>query len=144
MTFKVGDKVRVAANTNGGHNEFEGEIMEISNGYHYVHNNDVCGSNGDIYPSKYKYSWAVRDSQIGGFTLLETKTNKMDILKKLALTLKGEPEKSFIKAEITSSDDLLTDEGQKIFLSWLLKKQGTDFKKEGVDVLLADKEEEAK
>lgn len=60
----------------------------------------------------------------------------MNITEKFLLAFKKEPEKSFRKAGITNGDDLLTDEGQQVFLSWLLQKHGSDFKSEVVDGLL--------
>jgi hypothetical protein len=55
------------------------------------------------------------------------------------LSLAKEPQKSFWKAGITNGDDLLTDEGAKVFLSWLLhNKFSEDFKKDVVDDLLKD------
>ncbi len=62
----------------------------------------------------------------------------MDIKEKFQLAFKSEPEKSFRKAGVTNGDDYLTDDGQKIFLSWLLKKHGTEFKTEVVDELLKE------
>lgn len=57
-------------------------------------------------------------------TKLEDKKVKKDmsIIEKFALSLKSEPEKTYRKTGITDSRDILTDEGQKIFLTWLLKK----------------------
>jgi hypothetical protein len=57
---------------------------------------------------------------------------------KFLLAFKSEPDRSFRKAGITNGDDFLTDDGQKIFLSWLLKKHGDDFKTAVVDDLLAE------
>jgi secreted Zn-dependent insulinase-like peptidase len=51
----------------------------------------------------------------------------------------GSRKKSFRKAEITSVYDLLTDEGQKTFLTWLLHSDYADeFKTDVVDGLLKD------
>lgn len=61
-----------------------------------------------------------------------------------ALAFKAEPEKSFRKAGITNGDDFLTDDGQKIYLSWLLKQNGADFKKEVVDPILEQMDKETK
>lgn len=73
---------------------------------------------------------------------LVNKINKnitMNIIEKFKLALKSEPQKSFRKAGITNGDDILTEDGQKIFLSWLLnEKYAADFKKEVVDGLLED------
>lgn len=70
----------------------------------------------------------------------ETKlTNKiMKITEKFTLALTPEPQRSFRKAGITNGDNILTDEGAKIFLTWLLKENEDAFKKEVVDGLLEE------
>lgn len=68
--------------------------------------------------------------------------SNMTLREKFALAFKGEPEKSFIKAGVMNSDESLTSDGQSLFLAFLLKKHGADFKKEVIDPILA--EEEAK
>ncbi len=68
--------------------------------------------------------------------------NMSDIKEKFALIFKAEPEKSFRKAGITDGDDLLTEDGQSIFIKWLLDKNGNDFKKEVVDELLKKEKDE--
>lgn len=72
--------------------------------------------------------------------IIEQNKNKMNIKEKFALLRKGEPEKSFFKLGVTDKEDTLTTEGQAIFLGWLLKKHGAEFKTEVVDPLLADEE----
>lgn len=71
----------------------------------------------------------------------EDKEKKSISLKeKFILTYIKEPQKSFRKANITNSDDLLTNEGGQVFLSWLLhKKYAKEFKEEVVDSLLKQK-----
>lgn len=59
-------------------------------------------------------------------------------LEKFALAFKKEPQKSFRKAGITNGDDILTDQGSRLFLTWLLSKHEMDFKKEVVDPILKD------
>lgn len=65
-----------------------------------------------------------------------------DILSKAALAFKKEPEKSFRKAGITNGDDMLTDEGAKIYLSWMLQKNAGDFLKEVVTPMLQEMKDE--
>ncbi len=65
----------------------------------------------------------------------------MNLKEKFAIAFKGEPEKSFIKAGVMNTDESLTADGQALFLAFLLKKQGSEFKTEVVDPIL---EEEAK
>ena len=70
--------------------------------------------------------------------------NKVNIKEQFLLAITSEPQKSFRKAGITNGDDLLTDDGQKVFLSWLLKLNQDAFKKEVVDPILADMKDEKK
>lgn len=77
--------------------------------------------------------------KIQHFKLLETNQNKIMNIKELfALSFKKEPQKSFVKAGITDSNDMLTTDGQEIFLTYLLNKNGDAFKTEVVDALLAE------
>ena len=64
----------------------------------------------------------------------------MNIKEKFVLAITPEPQKSFRKAGITNGDDLLTEDGMNIFLSWLLKKNQDDFKEKVVDGLLKDED----
>ncbi len=70
--------------------------------------------------------------------------NNMNITEKFALMFKAEPQKSFIKAGITDSNDVLTADGTTVFLSWLLKKNADAFKTEVVDPMLADEAKDCK
>lgn len=83
-------------------------------------------------------------SGIGSHYKLEiiSENNMLNIKEKMALIFKGEPEKSFIKAGVMNVDETLTSDGEDIFMAWLLKKNGDDFKKEVVDPILADQGEE--
>lgn len=72
---------------------------------------------------------------------LENKTMSK-ITEKFALALLPEPKKSFRKAGITNGDNLLTEDGMKIFLSWLLTQNEDKFKTEVVDNLLEDKKDD--
>jgi len=71
--------------------------------------------------------------------------NKMNIKEKFVLALTKEPQKSFRKVGITNGDDILTDDGEKVFISWLLhSKFAEEFKKDVVVDMLKElrKEEE--
>jgi len=67
-----------------------------------------------------------------------TKTFMSSIIERAKLASKSEPQKSFQKAGITDSGDNLTSEGRDVFLNWLLQKHGAEFKKEVVEVILAE------
>lgn len=75
-------------------------------------------------------------------TLIEpTMSDKatMTVKEKFLLGLTKEPQKSFRKAGITNGDDMLTPEGQGIFLTWLLnEKYADEFKTAVVDGLLEE------
>ncbi len=69
-----------------------------------------------------------------------TPSTMTSVTEKFKLAFMKEPEKSFRKSGITNGDDFLTEDGVQVFLGWLLKKHGDDFKKEVVDDLLASDE----
>lgn len=129
--FKVGDRVR---RTNG--DCYKG----------IADDNEFCeGETGVIVRTYGIYSDVLVDGKgintRNGYTnieLISNSTSMQNITEKFTTLFKSEPEKSFRKAGITNGDDLLTEDGQTIFLSYLLKKNGEDFKKEVVDPILAE------
>lgn len=67
------------------------------------------------------------------------KTNNikhMNLIEKAKLIAKGEPEKSFIKSEVMTMAGDFTQEGQQLFLTFLVAKYGDDFKKEVIDPIM--------
>jgi len=121
--MKEGDKIKVV-NKISGHSYAIGHVDTIvqvaaSGGklIYYL----AAGTGGYLYGSDMKLI-----------------NNKMKTTEKFVLAFKSEPEKSFRKAGLTNGDDLLTEDGVKIFLGWLLRKNGDDFKNEVVDDLLKD------
>ena len=101
----------------------------------------------------YSFDYAVYfdDEYNGKFELINKEddksslTNKnMNIKEKFNQLFLKEPEKSFRKVGITDESDILTEDGQNIFLSWLLKQKGEQFKKEIVDKLLEEDKKEDK
>ncbi len=58
---------------------------------------------------------------------------------KFVLLTTKEPEKTYRKAGLVDGDNLLNDEGAKIFLTWLLGKN-PEFKTEVADALVEEKE----
>ena len=128
MTFKVGDEVKLKESTRGTYSGWRGQRLYIT-------------SERKMSGSEYYYDTRRADGNTGGAyeSDLELITNTMTNIKEsFALAFKAEPEKSFRKAGITNGDDFLTTDGQHIFLSWLLKKHGEEFKKDVVDGLLED------
>lgn len=65
----------------------------------------------------------------------------MSLKQKFVSMFLNEPEKTFREVGITDSTGYLTSEGAEIFLTWLLKANGSAFKTEVVDSLVekADK-----
>lgn len=86
--------------------------------------------------------WGEQANQDSSSNNNQVKNKIMSLIEKVKLALKGEPEKSFNKAGITDSNDMLTSEGKDVLLNWLLMKHGTEFKTDVVDPILA--EEKAK
>jgi len=56
------------------------------------------------------------------------------------LLFKPEPQRSFQKAGVTDGNDVLTSDGQTVFLSYLLRKHGADFNTEVVQEILKQRE----
>lgn len=128
MKFKVGDKVRIIQENWSGPGGTRGMVGVISQRTH----------------GQKEFKVGEAESYLGLYNsdelelISSTNQTTMDIKEKFQLAFKSEPEKSFRKAGVTNGDDYLTDDGQKIFLSWLLKKHGTEFKTEVVDELLKE------
>jgi len=130
--FKIGDRVRCIDPYYTWLKERETQVFTVSK---YSDDND-----GIIY---------VKDEhgeEAGGyretrFELINPLTpDNMSLTKKFAQIFKSEPQRSFNKAGVTDSGDVLTEEGTTVFLSWLLQKYGDDFKKEVVDPILKEAE----
>lgn len=83
------------------------------------------------------------DGCIWGRHLTEqlTNTQNMNLLEKAKLAVKGEPDKSFIKAGVMTMEGDLTPEGTQLFLNYLLAKHGADFKKDVVDPISAEEKD---
>lgn len=121
MALKVGDKVKFK---NGGDKAVIFEVRMVYGGLVYVE----CELGKRSYLVE-EYNVEVISNNI---------TNPMTNIEKFTLLFKSEPQKSFRKSGITDGDDLLTTEGTKIFLTWLLNKNQDAFKTEVVDGLLKE------
>lgn len=120
--FKIGDKFKVM-NNSCSHDAKIGSIITKT-------------GERDGMSFNYKDSWYINHCDVE--LIEEFKNNKIKMKEKFVLAFKSEPEKSFRKAGITNGDDFFTEDGQKVFLSWLLKKHGAEFKVEVVDELLKE------
>lgn len=125
MKFKVGDVVEVVWDDKGNatHIRKTGKITNIDySGYAYPYHLDC-------------FYYNFREDE------LKLKKEKiMNIKEQFTLAITPEPQKSFRKVGITDGDNLLTDDGVKVFLSWLLTKNADAFKKEVVDDMVAEME----
>jgi len=79
-------------------------------------------------------------SCVNEWELVVNQNNNMNLKEKFVTLFISEPEKSFRKIGITNGDGILTEDGQKVFLGWLLKQNGDAFKKEVVDPMIAEEE----
>lgn len=126
MKFNVGDEVQIL-NAYVDSDKI-GEIRRV-----------VHVDSGDIYLEGCRKPWS-RYNADKYLRLINKQTIMSSLKDKFSLIFKNEPEKSFRKAGITDSSDSLTSEGRDLFLAYLLKKHGDDFKKEVVDPILAEEE----
>jgi hypothetical protein len=131
INFKAGDRVRVINNCSGSLAGQEYALLLSSGGslyagdgvLDYVHGSG-CSCQSNWIPISLKDK------------------NNMNNKETFVLALTSEPKKSFRKAGITNGDDLLTEDGEKVFLTWLLhSKFAEEFKKDVVDGLLKEQEE---
>ncbi len=130
MTLKIGDKVLLRRESSyWGQSGGTQGVITIVNGSGSSHPYLVKWDGGSTY------GYRLED--------LELVNKPMNIKDSFTLAFKAEPEKSFRKAGITNGDDFLTTDGQVVFLSWLLKKHGEEFKKDVVDGILADLEKKS-
>lgn len=77
-----------------------------------------------------------------GYWILIKKANSQPAMSKITEVFKSltrkEPQKSFVQAGITDSNDMLTADGQAIFLAYLLQQEGDAFKTAVVDPLITE------
>jgi hypothetical protein len=121
--FKVGDRVKVLDAQYDTH--LIGTICTICDVENGI---KVVGSYG---------AW---NNNTNKLELVEESINnkELNMKEKFITMFLSEPEKSFRKAGITNGDGMLTDDGVKMFMTWMLKKNGLDFKAEVVDELLKE------
>lgn len=121
--LRVGDKVRRINGENAGMNDGDtGIIVSVADGKYCDVKNDRTGK--------------VANHHQENFVLISTNYINMNLLEQAKLAFKGEPEKSFIKAGVLDSNENLTADGQQLFLTYLLKKHGEDFKTTVIDPII--------
>lgn len=124
--FKVGDRVMQTTDCT---NTLKGSVYPIA----MNKSGELCL---EIAPGDFGCTCS------GQWKLVESSNNIImsNLVEKFALAVMTEPNKSLRKAGITNGDNLLTEEGQRVFLSWLLSKNAAEFKTEVVDPILAEEE----
>lgn len=139
--FKIGDKVKYVGvrysdsksnpRWGGLHGKISGRVFTIS---------DIDFSMSVVWDNGMKNgAYSAYDLELINNNII------MNLKEKFVLALTSEPKKSFRKAGITNGDDMLTEEGTGIFLTWLLhSKYAEEFKKDVVEGLLEEKEKETK
>lgn len=138
MAHKIGERFT----TNHNPSSYVGstfEIISISPGASYPYTVKIISDT--VRPSNVGQTHTWRDDGNGDMKIIKKNSIK-NMKEKFVTMFLSEPEKSFRKAEITNGDGMLTDDGQKIFLSWMLKKYGNDFKTEVVDPILSEIKDE--
>ena len=132
--FKIGDKVKVLGNRYGGHNLGSiGFIVDFC-----TRDNVQCYCIKVDRVKETYYNW---EGELELITSTEDKKNNMNLKEKFVQVFLKEPEKSFRKAEVTNGDGVLTSDGQAVFLTWLLQKNGNEFKAEVVDAILEEEKD---
>lgn len=125
--MKIGDKVIL--NCKAVQNEL-GQRGTIISSVREVHTVSLMSGNKDVVYSEC-------------YLLLDNEKTIMGLKESFILAITPEPKKSFRQAGVTNGDDILTDEGTKIFLTWLLhNKYADEFKTSVIDPLLADQKKE--
>lgn len=66
-----------------------------------------------------------------------------NLIDKVKMMMKGEPNKTFFKLGITDKEDDLTSEGKELFINFLFKRTSEEFNKEVAQPLLAEQEKES-
>lgn len=133
--FKLGQRFT----TNFNPDTYSGcvfEIVGINTTAPFPYTVKVISDSKHKNPIGAEHRW--KDDGGGDMKIINNKKSMENLKEKFITAFLAEPEKSFRKAGITNGDGVLTAEGQEVFLTWLLKKHGDDFKKEVVDVLLED------
>lgn len=159
---RIGDRVRTNGNGRYAMKDcIDGVVGEIrEKGFFVFHNDGRYDTEFELVndPEDYgkRYAWYIRKDNeaamidcygaegknIGKRSQDENKNMFSNIREKFVTFVTPEPYKSFRKAGIVDGDNLLTADGVKVFLAWLLEKKGADFKTDIVDPMLKELKEE--
>lgn len=112
-----------------------GTVREINQqGLHVERDDNTQG--GGRYVTGYGNLYLMSPSSIE--EIINSNIMSNSLLSSFKSAFLTEPEKTFRKAGVTNDDGLLTQEGLTVFLAFLLKKHGDEFKKDIVDKLLTE------
>lgn len=126
--FSIGDRVKYVGNNSGEHMSDDnlgdiGIITSID-----CNNPVVLQDDGTKY---YPYEHNLE--------LITNKTIMTNVKEKFIGLFTKEPEKSYIKAGLMDNDKIATEDGIRVFVSYLMTKSD-DFKSEVVDKMLKEEE----
>lgn len=136
--FEIGDKIRMNHNCSGN---MEGEIFileyrdkSLFAGMCY------CSQYWELIEKRGTFESSEKNNNNDSVEVSKDNTYSMDLLKKFADALLGEPERSLQKYEITDSRGNLTCQGAGLYLNWKFKQDLPEFQKDVLAVLIkADK-----
>lgn len=130
--IKVGDLVRIKQ----GHSV--AACVWTSGMERHVGSEETVTAVGTRYITLNGSPWSWMPEWLELIDVKENRNTMSTLIEKAVLAVTPEPQKSFRKAGITNGDGILTDEGAKVFLSFLLSKYQDEFKTTTVDPILAD------
>ena len=129
--FKVGDCVKCVSESSTNYGQFT-EVTFV--GCDFI---ECRYDSGEIGKGKFKY-------YVKTCNPINKVVGKiMGLKESFVLGLTSEPEKTYRKVGITNGDGILTEDGVKIFLTYLLSKT-PQFKADVADGILADMESNKK
>lgn len=79
---------------------------------------------------------------LSDWELIKETNMSSTFLEKMALLTKKEPERSFIKAGVTTKDGELTDDGRRAYFTWRFEQDKEAFNKEVVQPILKEDEKD--
>lgn len=146
LKFKVGDKCRVIK----GFEDKCGSFYQPDARYIII--TEIVGNNPyyryDVYNNDDKKitwcSFCFKDEHLELFTGVNKISFMTNLIEKIKMMTKGEPDKTFIKVGITDKEDNLTPDGQAAYLNWKFQQDKAAFNIEVAQPLLAEIEKETK
>lgn len=135
--FKVGDRVRYKKENTyskpkfhreSGFNSYTIKTLERDDDYYLLDLSNPEGICGDISKCS-KYTWIAHDSQLEedestleSALIIKSRIMTTSIITKFINKNLKEPQKTYRKLLITNENDMLTEDGMKVYLNYLLQK----------------------